>query len=119
MQIPEELKKLKNFVVWRYEERNGKRTKVPYNAVTKGRAKSNVPATWNTWQEVENCPQGYDGIGFMFGHSPYVGVDIDHCLDGGQKEETALAIAKEMGTYCEVSPSGEGLHMIGGLPPCA
>ena len=111
--IPQELKKYKNFVVWRYEERDGRKTKIPYNAVTRQRAKSNDPATWNAWDEVETAPAWANGIGFMFSNSPFVGVDIDHCLDGGEQEEQAAKIADLLGTYCEVSPSGEGLHMIG------
>ena len=112
--IPDELKALPNWVVWQYEHHGGRRTKVPYNAITRQRAKSNDPATWNTWEEVtQNAPKWAHGVGFMFSESPYIGVDIDHCLDGGEKEKAAVRLVEMLGTYAEVSPSGEGLHMIG------
>lgn len=112
-QIPAELKKYPNWVVWKYEDRDGRKTKIPYNAVTRRAAKSNDPDTWNTWAQVEALPEWADGIGFMFSDSPFVGIDIDHCLDGGKKEAAARAMVDDLGTYAEVSPSGDGLHMIG------
>ncbi len=111
--IPTELKKYPNWVVWRYEERDGKKTKVPYNATNQKHAKANDSSTWNTFQQVENPPKWADGIGFMFSESPFVGIDIDHCFDGGEQEKNALELVKHFGTYAEKSPSGDGLHMIG------
>ena len=111
--IPAELLKYPNWVVWKYEERDGRKTKVPYNAVTRQCAKSNDSDTWNTWDEVEIIPGWAEGRGFMFSESPFVGIDIDHCLDGGEKEKKAMAIVDSFGTYAEKSPSGDGLHMIG------
>ena len=111
--IPAELKKYPNWVVWRYEMKKGRKTKVPYNAITGRYAKPNDSRTWNTFQQVENLPKWADGIGFMFSETPFVGIDIDHCLDGGKKQEFADSIADSLTTYTEVSPSGEGLHLIG------
>lgn len=111
--IPTELKKYPNWVVWKFENRDGRKTKVPYNATTRQHAKTNDSSTWNAWAEVERLPEWADGIGFMFSESPFVGIDIDHCFDGGEKEKEALALVKHFGTYAEKSPSGEGLHMIG------
>ena len=37
--IPQELKNNASFCVWRYEKRNGNRTKVPYNPKTRALAK--------------------------------------------------------------------------------
>ena len=50
--IPEELKTLEQWVVWKKEERGGKITKVPYNPSTpKRKAQSTDPSTWGTSQE--------------------------------------------------------------------
>jgi putative DNA primase/helicase len=46
--IPIELQNEDRWVVWREETRNGKKTKVPYDAKNGDFAKSNDPATWTT-----------------------------------------------------------------------
>ena len=43
--IPAELKELRQWVCWRYTEREGKQTKVPYNVYTGGEADVTNPAT--------------------------------------------------------------------------
>jgi len=47
--IPGELKSVPQWVVWRAESRDGKITKVPYNARTHQKAKSNNPKTWGDY----------------------------------------------------------------------
>ena len=51
---PVELKALRQWVIWRYEVRPGKdkSAKVPYQPRTGHRARTDVPATWGTWDEV-------------------------------------------------------------------
>lgn len=110
--IPQEMKKLPNWVLWRYEERDGRKTKIPYS-VTGARAKSNDPETWASFGEVVRLAERYDGIGFMLGMSPYVGVDVDHCLDTAEKKMRAEQLVRDCNTYAEISPSGTGLHIIG------
>lgn len=110
--IPREMKKLPNWVLWRYEERDGRKTKIPYS-VTGARAKSNDPETWASFGEVVRLAERYDGIGFMLGMSPYVGVDVDHCLDTAEKKMRAEQLVRDCNTYAEISPSGTGLHIIG------
>ena len=41
------LKKMPIWVNWKLEERNGKKTKIPYNPRTGGKAQSNNPHTWS------------------------------------------------------------------------
>ena len=118
--FPQELKALPNWVCWRYQERGGKRTKVPYSP-RGGAAKSNDPSTWATLPEAQGAAERrqYDGIGFMFDGTCF-GVDIDHCIDPDTGEITAeaLAIAKALHSYTEFSPSGTGLHILcsGAIP---
>ncbi|WP_158027035.1 VapE domain-containing protein [Sporomusa sphaeroides] len=61
----------------------------------------------------------YDGIGFMFSGSPFVGIDIDHCVENGVISEFAQGIIQQMNSYTEFSPSGTGIHIIcrGTVPP--
>ena len=47
--IPQELKDRPQWVLWRYETRDGKPTKVPYSATTGRRAAVDTPATWATF----------------------------------------------------------------------
>ena len=120
--IPSELKQYHNWVVWRYEDRGGgKLTKPPYT-ISGYRAYVNNPATWTSYDEAVNAYQHnkFAGIGFMLTHTPYVGIDIDDCVNletGSITPEAteALGIAR---TYSEISVSGTGLHIIlkGKLP---
>lgn len=77
--IPDELKQLDNWCVWKFENRNGKRTKIPFNAATGEFAKSNDKSTWSSYETAVNA-EGVDGIGFFF-EPPYLGVDIDDIDD--------------------------------------
>jgi len=117
--IPVELKAYPNFVVWKTETRDGKETKLPYDAKSNGSrscAKSNDPATWATFQQASDAADvisggGYDGIGFMLHGSPLVGFDFDGVVQDGTVEPYVLEILKQLGNpYCEFSPSGDGLH---------
>jgi putative DNA primase/helicase len=70
-----------------------KPTKTPYS-VRGGYAKINDPATWATFDEALGALQSgaYNGIGFVFTQTPFVGVDIDGCLDPATGEITPEAI---------------------------
>ncbi|MFJ7753190.1 phage/plasmid primase, P4 family [Peribacillus muralis] len=118
--IPEELKQTNQWVLWKSEERNGKKTKVPYQA-NGNMAQSNNRRTWSTFHSVVNTyiNGNYDGIGFMFSKDdPFVGVDLDNCVIDGECSDLAEEITEMMDSYTEFSPSGEGIHIIvkGDLP---
>ena len=115
--IPDELKQLKNWCVWKFENRNGKRTKIPFNAETGEFAKSNDKRTWSSYETAVNA-EGVDGIGFFF-EPPYLGIDIDdidddlHRFKQGDKLDNIVSEFNEaFKSYTEVSPSGNGLHII-------
>lgn len=112
--IPPEMKAINNWVCWRYEERNGKETKIPYNPKSGSMAKSNSPKTWVNYDDAVTAFSGgsYDGIGFEFGNSPFVGIDIDHCIEGGVVNKEAQKIIDDFTGYVELSPSGAGVHII-------
>lgn len=115
--IPDELKQLDNWCVWKFENRNGKRTKIPFNAETGEFAKSNDKSTWSSYETAVNA-EGVDGIGFFF-EPPYLGIDIDdidddlHRFKQGDKLDNIVSEFNEaFKSYTEVSPSGNGLHII-------
>jgi hypothetical protein len=121
--IPEELRALPNWVVWRLEKRANKvgavrETKVPYNAATGRLAKSNAPATWSAFGDAAAAlERGYAGLGFCL-TPPYVGIDLDGCRQNGSHEPWAADIIRELDSYSELSPSGHGVHVFvkGELP---
>ena len=125
--IPAELKTLKNWVVYRLEERinsAGERniTKVPFHPTRCTRAKSNDPTTWSAFQACLAAVSAdeFDGIGFMFSVTGYVGIDLDRVQDSEAGMATwAYSIIERLNSYAETSQSGEGVHIIakGTLPP--
>ncbi|MEM1182923.1 MAG: DNA primase, partial [Acidobacteriota bacterium] len=114
--VPEELKCLSQWVVWRSETRQGKKTKLPYCSRTGRPAKANDPATWSSFDEACRALAGNDGVGFVFSEEdPYLGIDLDNVIDeNGALCDWASRLLERFGSgaYVEVSPSGRGLHLI-------
>ncbi len=110
--VPEEMKIRPQWVNWRLEERGGDLTKVPYMPGTERKASSTDLTTWGTF---EDALDRYDGIGFVFSSGdPYVGVDLDGCVDPetGEIEPWAAEIVEALDSYTELSPRGTGIHII-------
>lgn len=107
--IPQELKKLKQWVCWAGD-------KLPKNPMTGGNAMSNNPSTWADYETAVSAVEKYhfDGIGFMFA-PPYFGVDLDKCLDD---TDFVDEFVEGLRSYNEISKSGNGIHIIckGKLP---
>jgi primase-polymerase (primpol)-like protein len=121
--IPEELKIRSQWVNWRYAWDGKKWTKHPYNPRTGRRASSTDLLTWSPFADVLKAYEAglYCGVGFVFcSGDPYTGIDLDGCRDSesGEIELWAAQIVRAFDTYTEVSPSGEGVHIIvkGELP---
>lgn len=115
--IPDELQRRVQWVLWRFEDRDGKVRKVPYQPSGR-RADTTKRRTWSAYEEVVAVYDrgGFDGIGFVFADDdPYAGVDLDGCRDPetGAIEGWAWEWIEEFDTYAEVSPSGTGVHLIG------
>ena len=120
--LPERMKQFPNWVVWRLEDRGGRKlAKIPYN-VKGGYAKVNDPATWVNFDEALGALQGdqFNGVGFVFTGTPFVGVDIDACVDPATGEilSEALDALQILNSYTELSQSWGGFHIIveGQLP---
>lgn len=114
--IPQELRHLDRWVVWRYcLQDNGRIAKVPLNPRTLQRADVTDPVTWGEYGlALEAYERGHvDGIGITVGDG-LVMVDLDHCVDPVTREldPTAKAIVSQLHTYTEYSPSGAGLHLL-------
>lgn len=107
--IPEELKRMSIWCVWRYE--NG--GKIPYNLSTGYKAKSNTINTFTTYQTVCKALNSgsYDGIGIGI-FNGVSAIDIDHCVDNGIISEMAKDIIQKMNSYTEISPSGTGIRIL-------
>lgn len=115
---PDYLKRHGYFCLWRYEERGGKRTKVPYNPKTLQRGDSTNKAAFVSFMDIvkiwTRVKDRFDGVGI--GIFDMIGaIDIDHCFQDGKISELALDIINRMNSYTEVSPSGEGIRIFFGI----
>lgn len=115
--VPEQTKTLKNWVLWKYITRNGKKTKIPYQ--TNGiEASVRDPSAWDTFENVSKkklTDAAYSGIGFVFSADvKMVGVDFDHVRNPVTREWNPVELQDilSFGSYAEISPSGEGAHVI-------
>jgi hypothetical protein len=122
--VPDDLSEYDQWVLWRYEERNGRTTKVPYQ-VGRRLASGTGPDTWSSLEAVTNewrsAPNWYAGPGFVFSaKDPFCGIDLDDALDieGNVKPWARGIVERFHDTYMEISPSGEGLKIWarGSLP---
>lgn len=118
--IPAELRGCPQWVCWRYEDRQGNRTKIPTNPHTG--ANANIKkGTWD-FETVRAAADRHGwGVGFVLTEAdPYVAFDLDGVIDeAGRIQPWAGALARELGSYTERTPSGRGLRIIvrGSLPP--
>lgn len=116
--IPNELKKLRNWVCWKAEpdpKSHSGIAKKPINPKTGGFAMPNNPNTWSDFDTAVMVSENFAGIGFMFGGSGYFGVDLDDLdIHGAVASEFIEALQ----SYAELSQSGKGIHIIckGSLP---
>jgi hypothetical protein len=135
--IPDDLKAFPHWVVWRYVIKDGKKTKVPFNARSGALADPTNINDLSTFDlatyALEN--QEYDGRGFVFNdENPFSGIDLDnpfkrddHTIITEHDSDYAEAIAiveshkriiAEFSSFTEWSPSGMGAHIFvrGKLP---
>ena len=109
--LPGELTKDGLFCCWRYEDRDGRKTKVPYCPTTGRAAKSNDRNSFVSYKMLSSAA-AYDGIGVGI-FNGICAIDLDDCVsDSGYYSETAAEIVALMHSYTEYSPSGNGLHIL-------
>lgn len=108
--LPKQLKEDAHFVLWKYEVRNGKKTKVPYQ--TNGfKANPSDIRTFTTFKNVTDEVMNYDGIG-IGAFNNFAMIDIDHCIENGKLSELANDIIDLLKSYTEISPSGNGIRIV-------
>lgn len=114
--VPEALRQRPQWVLWKYIERGGKRTKMPIAAETGKAASSTDPSTWTTFEDALAASRRFAsiaGVGFVFtADDPFCGVDLDECIVDGEVVPEARMIIDALSTYTEVSPSGLGVKLI-------
>ena len=108
--IPPELKKYDQWVVW-------KGMKVPYDPTRpNSKAKVTDPYSWGSFDQADAAYSegGWLGIGFVLTGNGIAGVDIDGCVVDGKPKPEAMKLLADLGaTYIEYSPSGNGLRAFG------
>jgi len=104
----------RQWVCWKHQKRKGKLTKVPYQPDGKPASPTN-PKTWN---EMPTCYAAvvagkFDGIGYVLTQDDGLAcVDLDHCSnEDGTLKPWAAKIVKDLDSYTERSPGGDGLHV--------
>ena len=123
--IPGEIKNVAQWVNWKFIERDGRKTKPPFQ-INGMYAKSDDSTTWSTFDAVKEAAPYCEGIGFVLtDDDDIVFSDFDKCrcpaFDNLDKEisgglnmvlpEVADHVRK-LNSYTEVSPSGKGLHVF-------
>lgn len=115
--IPDELKKYRQWVCWRPEYDGKSWRKVPYQ-VNRHRADKTNSTHWTDFSTAlsayQNSDGFFDGTGFVLTKSdPYTAIDLDKCVDDHDIiNDQALAIIKRLNSYTEFSPSGHGIRIF-------
>lgn len=110
---PNALKLAKQWVLWKFIERDGEQTKVPFQ-ISGRPAKSNDEKTWTDFVSVCQRLSGYSGVGYVFSaDSGIVGIDLDGCRnpETGNVSEWARELVQQFDSYAEVSPSKTGIKI--------
>lgn len=117
--VPRELLAERRWVVWdRTPRADGRPCKKPIDPSTGIEAKTSDPDTWGTFAEACEAALRIDragGIGFVLTDGPWIGIDLDHVIDRrtGELAPSARELINSLQpTYTEMSPGGDGLHLV-------
>ena len=119
--LPQELLSYTQWICWRYVPRSKGRKpdKQPVNPHTLGNAGVGWPNTWSSAEHAYAVYQAHNlaGIGFALTRDdPFVGVDVDDCVEAGRCTPYAQEIVQRLQSYTEYSPSGNGLRILVASP---
>src|SRR5437879_6404111 len=105
-QFPAALKAKRVWCLWRYEKRDGKQTKMPYQ-VSRVPARSNDLNTWAFFEDACSAISGQTEFSLgIFTDGTQTFVDLDQCIGpDGIIEPWAQAVLLRAGSYAERSPS--------------
>ena len=113
--IPNPLKKYNQWIGWVFEEKDGKKTKVPKNLKNGYNASSKNPDHWESFNTCLRHMNKFEGIGFVTSkNDPFVIWDLDECVNihTGVISKKARKIIEQVNSYTEFSPSGKGIRII-------
>jgi putative DNA primase/helicase len=125
--IPDELKELPQWVVFKIKKlpadlitgKIPKPRKIPFNPKTGRTASPADLTTWGTFKQAlsfwANKRNWINGLGFVFSENdPFTGIDLDHCIDlkNNKIEPWANDIIQKLNSYTEISPNGDGVHIL-------
>jgi len=104
------LTQLSQFVNYALEQKGDRVTKPPVDD-SGIKIDAQKPANWRSFEEVIAAN---DQIGFVLtDDDPFLFIDLDHVLNEGKLCDWAEKLIAELPlTYTEISPSGDGLHII-------
>src|SRR6266852_5973335 len=120
--VPEVLKGRTQWLVWRYESKEGQKkpAKMPYYASGARRvgkqgddADRRALTTFDFALETRSRG-GYDGVGFAFlPGDGLIGIDLDNVIDdkSGEISGRAMDMIRACSSFAEYSPSRRGLHV--------
>lgn len=109
--IPDDLRQRPQWLTWK---RSKTGDKLPCSVATGKVADAHDPASRGTFEQAVAAAQRrhHAGIGYVFtDDDPFVGIDLDDCIDAGDVAPWARTIVDTMQTYTEISPSLTGLKM--------
>lgn len=119
--IPDELKAYPQWILWKeISKDDGTRTKLPYSC-SGGLASTSDKSTWTTYERASEAAQRLlMGLGFVLSDDdPFAFIDLDDPFKHHPTEAEAKAIiarhnkiVEAFNSYTEVSPSGNGLHIV-------
>lgn len=123
--LPEEMKNLENFLLWKLIPADPKPKKVPHHPFKHYQCSAvkdeNYVTYYQAIEQIKKHPQF--GLGFCLTTiNGITCIDFDNCLDDYRNvlqeyEETVLHLVDDFNSYVEVSQSGKGLHIfIYGVP---
>jgi primase-polymerase (primpol)-like protein len=109
-ELLKELIQREQFVNYIMERKGNRITKPPTDANG-----SKIDAqNSNNWRSFEDAYNASDQIGFVLtDDDPFLFLDLDHVLKDGKLCDWAEKFIAELpATYIEISPSGDGLHIL-------
>jgi putative DNA primase/helicase len=118
--VPDQLKGCNNWLLYKIEKvlKNGTESdrKVPYSAETGRKTDATCPDNWTdfaTALAVWESDSSYAGLGFGISDG-FLFTDLDHCVSTqtGEIDAWAAEVVASLDSYTEVSPSGDGLHIL-------
>ena len=130
--IPSSLRTQPNWLCWCAVHEGGKIKKPPVQAAGQNQGRLADKTNPQHLCSFERAKRFYElhkgdplqggvvaGVGFVLTkQTGIVGIDLDHCVEGGIVSTWASGIIESVGGFAELSPSGTGVHIYikGQLP---